>query len=66
MDPHYQIGSLNLAKCPELATYQLECDALTYRTLQNTLLSIICAKVTEERGDLFEEFAKTEGHFEII
>ena len=37
MDPHYQIGSLNLAKCPELATYQLECEALTYRAIGNTL-----------------------------
>ena len=26
MDPHYQIGSLNLTKCPELATNRLECE----------------------------------------
>ena len=28
MDPIEMIRSLNLAKCPELATHQLECDAL--------------------------------------
>ena len=37
MDLITHILSLNLANCPDLATYHSECDALTYRAMRNTL-----------------------------
>ena len=45
-----------------MATYQHECDALTYRTIRNTLCRLF-DKVTEAWGEIFEELAKEGGPF---
>ena len=31
-----QTGPLNKAECPKMTTFQLECDASTFRTIRNT------------------------------
>ena len=41
MDPNItDCANINQAKCPEMATYQLECDTLTFRTIHNTLYCV--------------------------
>ena len=44
-----------------MASYQLECDALTYRAI--AVLSIVYDKVTEKWGEIFEELAKEKVSF---
>ena len=39
MDPH--IADWATKPCPEMTTYQLECDAVTYRAIRNTLLCVV-------------------------
>ena len=41
----------------ELATYQSECEAFTYRAIYHAL-SIVCDKVKKEWEEIFEELAK--------
>ena len=44
-----------------MATYQLECDALTFETIRNTLYCV--QKIDREMGRDFEELAKNGGSF---
>ena len=44
----------------EMATYQFEQDALSYRAIK---YSVACEKATEEWREIFEEHAKEGGSF---